>query len=77
VGPRAVLDAVVKKKSKPPPGIEPQSPDRKDGTVLKHIQKVKEMRNAYGVFVGKPKGKRPFGKPRRRWENNIRMDLRG
>jgi hypothetical protein len=30
----------------------------------------------YKVFVGKPKGKRPLGPPRRRWESGIRMDLR-
>jgi hypothetical protein len=30
----------------------------------------------YKVLVGKPKGKRPLGRPRRRWENGIRMDLR-
>ena len=29
----------------------------------------------YRVLVGKPEGKRPFGKPRRRWEDNIKMDL--
>jgi len=29
-----------------------------------------------GVLVGKPEGRRPLGKPRRRWVNNIRMDLR-
>jgi hypothetical protein len=29
----------------------------------------------YRVLVGKPQGKRPLGKPRRRWENNVRMDL--
>jgi hypothetical protein len=29
----------------------------------------------YKVLVGKPKGKRPLGRPRRRWENGIRMDL--
>jgi hypothetical protein len=34
-----------------------------------------ENRNAYRIFVGKPEGKRPLGRPRRRWENNIRMDL--
>jgi hypothetical protein len=33
-------------------------------------------RNAYRILVGKPDGKRPLGKPRRRWEDNIRMDLR-
>jgi hypothetical protein len=30
----------------------------------------------YRVLVGKPEGKRPFGRPRRRWEDGIRMDLR-
>jgi hypothetical protein len=34
-----------------------------------------EMRNAYKILVGKPEGKRPFGRPVRTWENNIRMDL--
>jgi len=34
------------------------------------------MRNAYKILVGKPTGKRPLGKPRRRWEDNIRIDLR-
>jgi hypothetical protein len=35
-----------------------------------------ETRNAYSVLVGKPEGKRPLGRPRRRWEDNIRTDLR-
>jgi hypothetical protein len=35
-----------------------------------------EKRNAYGILVGKPKGKRPLGRPRRRREDNIRMHLR-
>jgi hypothetical protein len=35
-----------------------------------------EKRNAYRILVGKPEGKRPLGRPRRRWEDNIRMDLR-
>jgi hypothetical protein len=35
-----------------------------------------EKRNAYRVLVGKPEGKRPVGKPRRRWVDNIKMDLR-
>ena len=34
-----------------------------------------ERRGAYRGFVGKPDGKRPFGRPRRRWENNIKTDL--
>jgi hypothetical protein len=35
-----------------------------------------EERKVYKVLVGKPKGKRPLGRPRRRWEDGIRMDLR-
>jgi hypothetical protein len=35
-----------------------------------------EMRNAYNIFVGKPEVKRPLRRPRHRWEDNIRMDLR-
>jgi len=34
-----------------------------------------ERRGVYGVSVGKPEGKRPLGRPRRRWEDNIKMDL--
>jgi hypothetical protein len=34
-----------------------------------------EKRNAYRLLVGKPVGKRPLGRPRRRWVDNIRMDL--
>jgi hypothetical protein len=34
-----------------------------------------EKRNAYRLLMGKPYGKRPLGRPRRRWVNNIRMDL--
>ena len=35
-----------------------------------------EKIGGYRVLVGKPEGKRPFGKPRRRWEDNIKMGLR-
>jgi hypothetical protein len=35
-----------------------------------------EGRNEYRVLVGKPEGKRPLGRPRRRWEDGIKMDLR-
>jgi hypothetical protein len=35
-----------------------------------------EKRNAYRKLVGKPEGKRPLGRPRRRWVDNIKMDLR-
>jgi hypothetical protein len=35
-----------------------------------------EERGVYRVLVGKPEGRRPLGRPRSRWENNIRIDLR-
>jgi hypothetical protein len=35
-----------------------------------------EGRNVYRVLVGKPEGRRPLGRPRRRWEDGIKMDLR-
>jgi hypothetical protein len=38
--------------------------------------KMGEKRNAYRILVGKPEGRRPLGRPRRRWVDNIRMDLR-
>jgi hypothetical protein len=41
-----------------------------------HVARVGEDRNVYKVLVGKPEGKRPLGRPRRRWEDEIRMDLR-
>jgi hypothetical protein len=36
-----------------------------------------EMRSAYKILVGKPERKRPLGRPMRRWEDNIKMDLKG
>jgi hypothetical protein len=33
-------------------------------------------KNSYGILVGKPEGKRPLGRPKRRWVDNIKMDLR-
>jgi hypothetical protein len=41
-----------------------------------HVARMREGKNIYSVLVGRPKGKRPLGKPRRRWEDNIKMDLR-
>jgi hypothetical protein len=41
-----------------------------------HVARMGEERNVYRVLMGKPKGKRPFGRPRRRWEDGIRTDLR-
>jgi hypothetical protein len=40
-----------------------------------HVARMGEKRNAYRLLVGKPDGKRPLGRPRRRWVGNIRMDL--
>jgi hypothetical protein len=40
-----------------------------------HVARMVEKRNAYRLLVGKPEGKRPLGRPRRRWVNNVRMDL--
>ncbi|KAJ4451051.1 hypothetical protein ANN_02487 [Periplaneta americana] len=43
-----------------------------------HVARMGESRNAwaYRVLVGRPEGKRPLGRPRRRWEDNIKMDFR-
>ncbi|KAJ4445601.1 hypothetical protein ANN_12283 [Periplaneta americana] len=41
-----------------------------------HVARMGESRNAYRVLVGRPEGKRSLGRPRRRWEDNIEMDLR-
>jgi hypothetical protein len=40
-----------------------------------HVTRIREKRNAYRLSMGKPEGKRPLGRPRRRWVDNIRMDL--
>ena len=40
-----------------------------------HVARMEERRVVYRVLVGKPEGKRPLGRPRRRWEDNIKMDL--
>jgi hypothetical protein len=41
-----------------------------------HVARMKEERNAYRILVRKPGGKRPLGRPRCRWVDNIKMDLR-
>jgi hypothetical protein len=41
-----------------------------------HVARMGEKRNAYRILVGKPEGKRPLGRPRRRWADNIKIDLR-
>ena len=40
-----------------------------------HVARMGEERGAYRFLVGKPEGKRPLGRPRRRWVDNIKMDL--
>jgi hypothetical protein len=40
-----------------------------------HVARMGEKSNAYRLFLGKPAGRRPLGRPRRRWLNNIRIDL--
>ena len=40
-----------------------------------HVARMVEERGVYTVLLGKPDGKRPLGRPRRRWVDNIRMDL--
>jgi transcription termination factor 2 len=40
-----------------------------------HLARMEGRRSVYGVLVGKPEGKRPLGKPMRRWEDNIKWDL--
>ena len=42
---------------------------------VRHVAGMDEKRGVYRVLVGKPEGKRPLGRTRRRWVNNIRMDL--
>jgi hypothetical protein len=41
-----------------------------------HVARMGEKRNAYRILVGKPERKRPLGRQRRRWVDNIKMDLR-
>jgi len=40
-----------------------------------HMARMVERRGLYSVLVGKPEGRRPPGRPRRRWEDNIKIDL--
>jgi hypothetical protein len=41
-----------------------------------HVAPMGEKRNAYRILMGKPEGKRPLGRSRRKWVDNIKMDLR-
>jgi hypothetical protein len=39
-----------------------------------HVARMEKLRGAYNILVGRPEGRRPLGRPRRRWEDNIKMD---
>jgi hypothetical protein len=41
-----------------------------------HVARMGEVRRAYNILVGRPEGRRPLGRPRRRWEDNIKIDIR-
>ena len=41
-----------------------------------YVARIEEGRSAFKILTGKPTGKMPLGRPRRRWENNIRIDLK-
>jgi hypothetical protein len=41
-----------------------------------HVARMGEIRGAYNILVGRSEGRRPLGRPKRRWEDNIKMDLR-
>ena len=45
------------------------------GHVARHVAKMEACRSTFKILTGKPTGKKPLGRPRRRWEDNIRMDL--
>jgi len=40
-----------------------------------HVARMGKVRGVYSVLVEKPEGRRPLGRPRRRWEDNIKMDV--
>jgi len=42
---------------------------------VEHVEDMREKRGVYRILVWKPKGQRPLGRPRCRWENNIKMDI--
>jgi hypothetical protein len=41
----------------------------------RHVACIGEVRGVYNILVGRPEGRIPLGRPRRRWEDNIKMDL--
>jgi hypothetical protein len=55
-------------------GTEPAG-DQNILNLYGHVARMRERTGVYRVLVGKPGGKRPLGRPRRRWEDNIKTDL--
>jgi hypothetical protein len=49
--------------------------NREECKWAENVTRVGKMRSAHRFIVGKPEGKRPLGRPRRRWDDNIMMDL--
>jgi hypothetical protein len=45
-------------------------------TIKRAVAQMREKRNAFRILVGTPEGKRPLGRPRRMWMENVKMDLR-
>ena len=43
---------------------------------VEHVARMEEGRSAFKIITGKPTGKRPQGRPRRRWDDNVRMDIK-
>jgi hypothetical protein len=42
---------------------------------VEHVARLGDVRGAYEILVGRPEGRRPLGRPSRRWEDNIKIDL--
>ncbi|KAJ4448383.1 hypothetical protein ANN_10399 [Periplaneta americana] len=57
-------------------GFEPRNIKSRRLRWAEHVARMGESRNSYRVLVGRSEGTRPLGRPRRRWEDNIEMDLR-
>ena len=53
----------------------PQFNGQKPKSGAGHMARMEEGRGVHKVLVGKPEGKRPLGRPRHRWEDNIKMDF--
>jgi hypothetical protein len=64
------------KQSRYRPGVAQWIPGSKGSQWTGHVARMGEGRGVHKILVGKPEGRRPLGRPRRRWEDNIKRDLR-